>query len=201
MKLPLAMVALCIAALPAAQASPVLFFSALTPEAAGATGSGTVELKYDSATHTLSIDTDFSGLSGGTTVAHIHCCVAAPGTVGVAVTPGTLPGFPVGVSAESYSVELDLENPATYTAGFLINFGEGTAAGGEAALIAGLTDSRAYFNVHTTSFPAGEIRGFLAQVPEPPSYAMLGLGLLTMGAAARRRRRGSGTCATSRCSQ
>ena len=36
----------------------------------------------------------FSGLSGTTTVAHIHCCTASPGTgtIGVAVTPVTLPG-------------------------------------------------------------------------------------------------------------
>lgn len=191
MRLALALVALCITAVPAAQAGPRLFSSALTPEVAGATGSGTVDLSYDSVNHTLGISTDFSGLSGVTTVAHIHCCVAPPGTVGVAVTPGTLPGFPAGISAGSYSVELDLENAATYTAGFLANFGGGTAAGAEAALIAGLMAGTAYFNVHSNLFPFGEIRGFLAQVPEPPSFALLGLGLLAAAAAARRRRRGS----------
>jgi hypothetical protein len=30
-----------------------------------------------------------------------------------------------------------------------------------------------YLNIHTTSFPGGEIRGFLTQVPDDASTAML----------------------------
>ena len=86
-----------------AQAAVIRFVSDLGPEAVGATGSGFVEVLYDDVAKTLAIDSTFSGLSGTTTVAHIHCCtaVAGTGTIGVAVTPGTLPGFPVGVQTRS----------------------------------------------------------------------------------------------------
>ena len=150
-----------------AQATPTLS-AALTPEAPGATGSGNVALVYDPAANNLAIDASFSGLSGTTTVAHIHCCTATAGsgTIGVAVTPGTLPGFPVGVSSGTYGYTVDLSSSASFTGAFLA-LGGGTAAGAEALLIAGLNAGTAYFNVHTSTFGGGEIRGFPSPVPEP----------------------------------
>jgi len=128
-----------------AAASPITFTANLTPELAGATGSGSVWLEFDSLAHTLGISADWSGLSGTTTVAHIHCCTAAPGvgTIGVAVTPMTLPGFPSGVSAGSYDIVVDLLATESYTGSFVTNFGGGTVPGAEAALLAGLQSGSA----------------------------------------------------------
>ena len=176
-------------ALPAAQAQVSSFAAGLGPEVAGARGDGAVFVEYNAGTQQLSIDAIWFGLSGATTVAHIHCCTTPPGagTIGVAVTPGTLPGFPVGVAFGSYSVTLDLTNPATFTTGFINNFGGGTVAGASAALLAGMTAGRAYFNVHSNAFPGGEVRGFLQPVPEPGTWGLMALGLAVVGVAARRR--------------
>jgi hypothetical protein len=174
-------------AAPAAAAITV-FASPLTPEVPGATGAGMVQVTYDSSLRTLAIFAEWAGLSGTTTVAHIHCCVDPPGNVGVAVTPGTLPGFPTGLQAGNYSILLDLTQTATYTGAFLTANG-GTAAGAEGGLFAGMQAGRAYFNVHTTAFPGGEIRGFLTAVPEPATWAMLIAGFGVLGGAMRRRQR------------
>lgn len=73
----------------------------------------------------------------------------------------------------------DLTDAATYNVAFVTNFGGGTIAGVEAALIAGLMEGRAYYNIHTSLFPAGEIRGFFAQqVPEPATLTLLVGGVL-----------------------
>lgn len=171
-----------------ASAATTVFAGVLGPEVAGATGTGLVKLTFDTTAHTLGVQVEWAGLSAGTTVAHVHCCVAPPGTVGVAVTPGTLPGFPVGVTAGSYSALIDLTLNGSYTAAFLTGSG-GTAAGAEAALLAGLQAGQAYFNIHSTRFPSGEIRSFPAPVPEPATWGLMIAGFGVIGGAMRARRR------------
>lgn len=137
------------------RADIITYSASLSPEVPGATGTGFVQVAIDTTAHSLSLNTTWSGLSAGTTVAHIHCCVAPPGTVGVAVTPNTLPGFPTGLTSGQYSTipPINLTLASSYTGGatgFLTIFGGGTVAGAEAALLAGLDGGTAYFNIHST---------------------------------------------------
>jgi hypothetical protein len=62
----------------------------------------------------------------------------------------------------------------------------GTVSGAFNALVAGMDNGTAYSNIHTTAFSTGEIRGFLAPVPEPQAYAMLLAGLAALSVFLRR---------------
>ena len=56
----------------------------------------------------------------------------------------------------------------------------GTAGSARAVVLAGLAGGNVYFNIHNRTFPAREIRGQPALVPEPASLAivMTSLGLI-----------------------
>lgn len=175
------------------QADPTIFQGSFAPEAIGASGTGTLSLVHDDVNNTLSIDAIWSGLSGTTTNAHIHCCTALPnaGSAGVALaSAGMLPGFPLGVTGGRYTRTIDLSQVSSYGAAFVSGSG-GTAEFAENRLIASLASGNAYFNIHTSSFQVGEIRAFVTAVPEPHTYAMLLAGLGLLGIAARRRRTGA----------
>ena len=185
---------LAVAGLPVpASAATFVFSSPLAPEVSGATGSGLVTVTYNDVAHTLDITASWSGLSGATTVAHIHCCTASPGVgfAGIAATPPTLPGFPTGLGEGSYSLTgLDLTSNATYSPAFLTASG-GSAALAEQRLFQNMLSRQAYFNVHSSTFGGGEIRGFLALVPEPATWAMLIAGFGWVGGMMRRRHVGA----------
>ena len=50
---------------------------------------------------------------------------------------------------------------------------------------------RSYINFHTTQFGGGEIRGNIAAIPEPETYALMLGGLAVVAGVARRRARGA----------
>ena len=151
-------------------------------------GTGSARVTYDSIAHTLEVDVTFSGLTGMTTMSHIHAPTAAPlsGTAGVATEVPSFSGFPEGVMSGTYLHTFDLTQLSSFNPTFVTNNGGGTAAGAEAALATALADGKAYLNIHTTSFSGGEIRGFLVAVPEPASVTMVGAALV--GCLALRRR-------------
>jgi len=144
-------------------------------------GTGTARVTFDPVTNLMRVQVQFSGLLGGSTASHIHCCTADPGdlleTAMVATTTPTFPGFPLGVTSGTYDQTFNMTLAASYNPAFITANG-GTAASAEAVLIAGLLNGTAYLNVHSTFARSGEIRGFL--VPEPGTMALFMAGLLGM---------------------
>jgi len=153
-----------------APAKALLFKTILGPEVSGATGSGTATVSIDEVTNLMRVKVNFLGLSGNTTVAHIHGPTTVPltGTASVMTPTPTFPGFPAGtgVSSGSYDQTFDLLLSSSYRSGFITANG-GTPTGARNGLIAALKGRQAYLNIHSSAFPGGEIRGFFIQ--ETPS--------------------------------
>jgi len=164
------------------------FTSAGEANVSPATGSGTAD--YDTSTHMLTLQATFSGLLGPTTASHIHAATAVAGTgnAGVATTTPSLLGFPLGVTSGSYSGTLDLLNATSWNPSYVSGNG-GTAATAETAFLAAVAGGKAYWNIHTSFGPGGEIRGFLTAVPEPSTFALVGLGAIGLTVRARHNRR------------
>lgn len=156
------------------------------PTPSPGTGMGTVS--YDSNTHYLDVSMSWSDLLAPTTVSHLHVG-SGPGTAG-GVAVG-FPGFPAGVFAGAHAAAFDLTDPSVYSVAFLNLYG-GLVGDAEAALLTALDEGRAYLNIHTSMYPAGEIRGDLAPVadpvPEPATWLLVGIGAVAAGFARWRRR-------------
>ncbi len=93
------------------------------------TGIGTLALEGSNLTYNVS----FSGLSAPATAGHIHAPAAATNNAGV-VIPFTVPAATSGTIS-------------------------GTASSLTPDLVADIVNGLAYVNIHTTNYPAGEIRG------------------------------------------
>lgn len=129
-------------------------------------GIGSATVTYDSVAHTLRVQATFSGLAGNTVSCHIHAPTMAPGSgnATVATTMPTFSGFPLGVTSGSYSNTLDLTLSSSYNPAYIVPNG-GTTAGAEVALTAAMAAGKSYFNIHSSAYPGGEIRGFLVTAP------------------------------------
>ena len=181
-------------AMPAA-AVPQLFVATLTGPAESppnnSPGTGFAEITIDPDVPEMRVQLTFSGLTAGTTVAHIHCCTATPGsgTAIPATTVPSFPGFPEGVTAGTYDQTFDMSLASSYNPAFIAAHG-GTVESAFDAFFAGVQAGTAYPNIHTTAFQSGEIRGFL-RVPEPETYLLIGVAFAVMASLALGRRIGT----------
>jgi hypothetical protein len=164
---------------PAANAIPMTFTADLSganelPNPVPSPGTGLATVVLDPTAQTIQISATFSGLTSPTiTGAHIHCCAPFGTNAGVATTTPVFPGFPqVGTSGTYSSPVFDLTQPLIYNSAFVAMFPGGIPQA-EAALIAGIEGGQTYFNIHTSNFTGGEIRGQLTAVPGP----IVGAGL------------------------
>ncbi len=158
------------------------------PNASAGAGAAIVTVDLD--LFTMRVQTTFAGLSGNVTASHIHCCIATPGlaNAGVATQTPTFSGFPLGSGFGSYDHTFDMALASSYNAPFITANG-GTVSTAFSALLAGMDAGRAYLNIHSSFAPGGEIRGFLAPVPEPSTFALSLAGLVAVGWMARRQGR------------
>jgi hypothetical protein len=152
-------------------------------------GTGFAEVTINDIADTMRVQVTFSGLVADTIASHIHCCTTTPdtGTAIVATTLPSFPGFPLGVRSGAYDQTFDMTLAASYNPAFITAHG-GMTSTAFVALLDGLNAGDAYLNIHTTTSPGGEIRGFLHAVPEPSTWAMMILGFAGIGFMAYRRK-------------
>jgi hypothetical protein len=158
----------------AAWAATQQYLITLEPEGAeGRTGGGSGTITFDDSLNTLTFnDILWSGLSAPANNAHIHGPSAPfPATAGVLY--GLAPTYTtLGDTFGTISGTLELT--------------DGTAGYSLGDQLLQLENGEWYINIHSTAFPGGEIRGHIL-IPEPSTWALLGLGAVAMGWRLRRR--------------
>jgi hypothetical protein len=156
----------------------------------GSVGTGATLVTLNEDTMNLRVEVIFFGLTGTTTAAHIHCCTPTPGAgfAGVATQTPSFSGFPLGVRLGSFDGTFDMTLPGSWNPAFIAANG-GSTGTAFAVLATGIKAGTAYLNIHTSAVGGGEIRTFLAPVPEPETYALMLAGLGLVGWVASRRRK------------
>jgi hypothetical protein len=159
---------LIVAAFVAANASAQFTFEAFLtgtqenpPNGSPGTGFGSVLL--NAAQTQITVDENWSGLTAPTTASHIHGPGGA-GTNAPILFPFSGVPFATAGAIPEQTFSITPQQVSWLFAGYL------------------------YMNVHTSTFPGGEIRGQLLLVPEPSTVALLGLGLVAVAVSSRRRR-------------
>ena len=144
----------------------------LSPEGAGGrTGSGSGSLTLSG--NTLSVDVSFSGLSGTVNNAHIH---------------GPAGPFPETAGVLYGLNPITTQNASAGTINGSVTLADGTGGLTLAQQLDQLNGEMWYINIHTApTFGGGEIRGQIVPVPEPSTYALMGMGLAVLAWRLRRK--------------
>jgi hypothetical protein len=128
------------------------------PQALSTTGTGSFRARISESRQEISFRLSYAGLEGNITQAHIHfggkaqsggISVFLCSNVGSPVPTQACPAAPGTVSGVLRPT--DVIGPA----------GQGIAAGEFAELVAAIRNGTTYVNVHSSKYPAGEIRGQL----------------------------------------
>jgi hypothetical protein len=136
------------------------------------TAAGSFQLTVDDFANTISFGMAAFNFQGAVTAAHIHkALVGVNGRV----------RYNLLSNADSSGLIFAIPNSFGFS-------GAGKSLGPTLADAINATPWNFYVNVHTNAFGGGEIRGQLAPVPEPATYALLAIGLGVVGVVARRRR-------------
>lgn len=140
----------------------------------GRQGSGFITITLSG--NTLNFSGNYSGITTPSTLAHIHGA-APPGiSTGILYDLGNSV-IPLGVTAGTINGSLNLTTLSV----------PGYANYTVAQQLGDLNNQLWYVNIHDSTFTGGEIRGQIVPVPEPCTWALMGLGALGLFSSLRRR--------------
>ncbi len=175
---------MCVAAATMFGAS-ITLDTTLTPvTGTGSTGSGTFTGSFDPMTDVLDFTLDWTGLTTNFINAHIHLA-PSPGANGPVLVPFFTPGTIETITPMPPALPLLMAGTLTES----IHITDPTVL---ASFMGGLSAGTLYVNVHSVTFPAGEIRGDLpataSTVPEPGTIFLLGAGAIALAGSRLRKR-------------
>ena len=138
---------------------------------------GSMQITINDTTNVISYQFTGFSLAGTFAAAHIHRALAGVN----------------GPVVYNLVTAADYSGPVTFPPNISIPNSWALLGQNETNMVAGLgllinaTPWNFYVNVHTSAFGGGEIRGQLAPIPEPSTYAMFAAGLGVVGLMWRRR--------------
>jgi hypothetical protein len=130
----------------------------------GSLGNGLALVMLDLDLVTMDVHLAFDQVSSGASSAAIHGLAPTP-LVGTAIVATPMLSFPTGVTTATYEHTIDLASGDSYTSEFVGASG-GTVSDALNHLVSGLIHGQMYLNISSSSYPDGEIRGFLTTFPD-----------------------------------
>ena len=143
----------------------------------GATGTGVISFDLDLVT--MRVQLQFAGLTSNTLTSHIHATTSNPLAGTSPIATANFFSSLAGATSGTYDQTFDLALGGSYNAAFITSSG-GSVATALSELVIAAENEKAYLSIKTLAFPTGdgELKGFLTAVPEPSSFALLGLGVV-----------------------